>query len=133
MILTSFSFLFNATCLYFVNMSLNDIFQGMMIMNLVTWLALGAIAGFIAHFIDPGEVKGGIIGTIITGLLGAFVGGVLANTFFGVGVDGLNLQSLIVASVGALLVVAIQRMMFRNSGHIKTSTMTKRIGEGDDL
>lgn len=99
-----------------MNLSISDI----TILNLISWGLFGFITGLIIHLIDPGEVKGGVLGTTVTGILGAIVGGFMANIFFGEGITGFNLQSFAVAVGGALLLVIIQRAVFRGQEHIKT-------------
>ena len=84
-------------------------------MGIIAWIIFGLIAGIIAKFIMPGRDGGGFIITVILGIIGAVVGGWLA-TMFGVGGDvtGFNLPSFLVAVVGAIVVLAIYRMVRRN-------------------
>lgn len=84
-------------------------------MGILTWIILGAVAGSIANAIDPRPSKGGILGSIILGIVGAIVGGFLAGTFLGVDVTGFNLTSLIVAVLGALLMLWVGRQMMRSA------------------
>ena len=77
-------------------------------MGIIAWIVLGAIAGWITNLIMGG--KEGVIPTIILGIIGAVVGGFLAGTVLGVAdVTGINITSIIVAVVGAVIVVAIYR------------------------
>ena len=79
-------------------------------MGIVAWIVLGAIAGFITNLIMGGT--GGVITTIILGIVGAVVGGFLAGNVLGVAdVTGINLESIIVSVIGAVIVVAIYRGM----------------------
>jgi uncharacterized membrane protein YeaQ/YmgE (transglycosylase-associated protein family) len=81
-------------------------------MGIIAWIILGAIAGWIANMIMGGGE--GVIGTIILGIIGALVGGWLAGTVLGVAdVTGLNITSIIVAVIGAVIVVAVYRALFR--------------------
>lgn len=84
-------------------------------MGIIAWIIFGLIAGIIAKFIMPGRDGGGFIITVILGIVGAVVGGWLA-TMFGLGGDvtGFNLPSFLVAVVGAIVVLAIYRMVRRN-------------------
>lgn len=84
-------------------------------MGIIAWIIFGLIAGIIAKFIMPGRDGGGFIITIILGIVGAVVGGWLA-TMLGMGGDvtGFNLPSFLVAVVGAIVVLAIYRMVRRN-------------------
>ena len=81
-------------------------------MGIIAWIVLGAIAGFITNLIMGGT--GGVITTIILGIVGAVVGGFLASNVLGVAdVTGINLESIVVAVIGAIIVVAIFRGMSR--------------------
>jgi uncharacterized membrane protein YeaQ/YmgE (transglycosylase-associated protein family) len=78
--------------------------------GIIAWIVLGAIAGFITNLIMGG--KEGVIATIILGIVGAIVGGWLAGTVLKVAdVTGLNVTSIVVAVVGAIIVVAVYRMV----------------------
>ena len=57
----------------------------------------------------PGEGPGGIIGDLIIGIIGAFIGGWVFNAFGHTGVTGLNLWSIVVAFVGAVILLFILR------------------------
>lgn len=82
-------------------------------MGIITWIIFGLIAGVIAKLIMPGRDGGGFILTCILGIVGAVVGGWLA-TRFGIGsVDGFNLHSFLVAVVGAIVVLAVFRLIRR--------------------
>lgn len=80
-------------------------------MNIIAWIVLGAIAGYLAGFLVKGDESMGVIGHIVLGIVGALVGGFLANVLgFGSGREGgdvVNLQSIIVAVIGAVLVVLV--------------------------
>jgi len=75
-------------------------------MSIIGWIVLGLIAGFIASkFVNKrGE---GFFGDVILGIIGAVVGGFLFTTFGEPGVTGLNLYSLVVAVVGAVVVLVV--------------------------
>ena len=81
-------------------------------MGIIAWIILGAIAGWITNLIMGGGE--GVIGTIILGIVGALVGGWLAGTVLHVAdVTGINIESIIVSVIGAVIVVAIYRAVFR--------------------
>jgi uncharacterized membrane protein YeaQ/YmgE (transglycosylase-associated protein family) len=82
-------------------------------MDILFWVVFGLIAGSIANFVDPSPSRGGLIGSIVLGIVGAVVGGYLGNMLFGVGVSGFNLSSFIVAVTGALLLLMIGKMLRR--------------------
>ncbi len=75
-------------------------------MSIIGWLILGLIAGFIASKIYTGSGQGLVL-NIVLGVVGAFVGGFLFNTLGGAGVTGFNLYSMIVAILGAVVVLWI--------------------------
>lgn len=78
-------------------------------MGIISWIIFGLIAGIIAKWIMPGKDSAGFIITIILGIVGAVVGGYI-STFFGFGrVDGFNFGSLVVAVIGAIVVLFIAR------------------------
>jgi uncharacterized membrane protein YeaQ/YmgE (transglycosylase-associated protein family) len=80
-------------------------------MGLLAWLVLGLIAGVLANFLVGGG--GGLIVDIVLGIVGAFVGGFLASAL-GVGdVSGLNLESIVIATIGAILVILVVRAVTR--------------------
>ncbi|HET9755155.1 MAG TPA: GlsB/YeaQ/YmgE family stress response membrane protein [Candidatus Limnocylindrales bacterium] len=77
-------------------------------MGIIAWIVVGAIAGFITNMIMGG--REGVIATVVLGIVGAVVGGWLAGTVLNVAdVTGINLESIVVAVVGAVIVVAVYR------------------------
>ena len=77
-------------------------------MGILAWIVLGAIAGWITNLIMGGGE--GVLLTIILGIVGALVGGYLAGTVLGIAdVTGVNVESIVVAVVGAIIVVVIYR------------------------
>ena len=79
-------------------------------MGIITWIILGAIAGFITNLIMVG--REGVILTIILGIVGAVVGGYIAGTILKVAdVTGINIESIVVSVIGAILVVAVYRAL----------------------
>jgi uncharacterized membrane protein YeaQ/YmgE (transglycosylase-associated protein family) len=78
--------------------------------GIIAWIVLGAIAGFITNLIMGGGE--GVIATVILGIVGAVVGGYLAGTVLKVAdVTGINVESIVVAVVGAIIVVAVYRLL----------------------
>ncbi len=74
-------------------------------MSIIAWIILGAIAGWIASLITrSGE---GIVGDIIIGILGAVIGGWVMEAAGGSGVNGINFYSILVAIVGAVILLGI--------------------------
>jgi uncharacterized membrane protein YeaQ/YmgE (transglycosylase-associated protein family) len=79
--------------------------------NILLWIIFGALAGWIAGAIT-GSGKG-LLTNIVVGVIGAFLGGWLFNQFGGLGVTGFNLYSLLVAVVGAIVLLVIVRLFSR--------------------
>lgn len=75
-------------------------------MSFLAWIILGLISGFIASKLVNKTGEGAIL-DIILGIVGAFVGGWLFNTFGARGVTGLNIYSMMVAVVGAVVVLVL--------------------------
>lgn len=78
-------------------------------MNIISWLILGAIAGYLAGFLVKGDERYGIIGHIVLGIVGALVGGFLAGVLFNTDpINGpLDLSSIVVATIGAIITVVV--------------------------
>lgn len=83
-------------------------------MSILAWIILGLVAGFIGSKIvnRSGE---GLVLDIILGVIGAVVGGFLFNQFGAAGVTGLNLYSLVVAVIGAIVVLILYHMVVRTT------------------
>ncbi len=79
-------------------------------MGILAWIVVGLIAGWLAGLVMKGGGYG-VIGDIILGIVGALIGGFLASTLFGIpnAVNGFNATSIIVAFLGAVILVAIVR------------------------
>ena len=82
-------------------------------MGILSWIVVGLLAGWLA-----GMVMGtgyGLLGDIVLGIIGGLLGGYLAGALFGVpdAVNGFNLTSILVAAVGAVILIAISRMFRR--------------------
>ena len=80
-------------------------------MGIIAWIVVGLIAGALAKLIMPGDDPGGIIVTILLGIVGAFVGGFVVNLLGGAGVSGFNLWSILVATLGAIILLGIYRLV----------------------
>src|SRR3954454_20338560 len=79
------------------------------LMNIIAWIILGAIAGYLAGLLVRGDEGLGVIGHIVLGIVGALVGGFLAGLLFNTNpIDGpFDLSSIITAVIGAILVVVV--------------------------
>ena len=86
-------------------------------MGILAWILLGLVAGVLAKFILPGRQGGGIILTIVLGVVGALVGGFLGTHVFGFGdISGFDLRSIAIAVGGALLVLLLYGLVARSRG-----------------
>jgi len=75
-------------------------------MNIVSWIVVGVIAGFIANQIMG--TREGLVMMVILGIVGGLVGGWVAQNIFKMGsVDGINIESIFIATLGAILVVVV--------------------------
>jgi uncharacterized membrane protein YeaQ/YmgE (transglycosylase-associated protein family) len=81
-------------------------------MSFLAWIVLGLVAGFIGSKIVNKSGEGVLI-DIVLGILGAVAGGWLFNQFGHMGVTGLNLYSLIVAVIGAVVLLVIYHAIRR--------------------
>ena len=78
-----------------------------MLMSILVWALVGLIAGWLAGQFTKGS-DFGLVGNIIVGLIGAVIGGFLAQALFGVDpVDGLDISTIITAFIGAVLFVML--------------------------
>ena len=81
-------------------------------MNVLSWIIVGLIAGFLAGQVLRGGGYG-VIGDIIVGVLGGLLGGWIGATFLHIdgGVSGINLKSILIAFAGAVLLILVLRMV----------------------
>lgn len=88
--------------------------------NIIAWVILGLIAGAIAKAIYPGRQGGGILATIVLGVVGSFLGGMLftlfqTGRFVLVGSNAINFPSIIVAVIGALVAIWLWGLINRSA------------------
>jgi uncharacterized membrane protein YeaQ/YmgE (transglycosylase-associated protein family) len=81
-------------------------------MSIIAWLVVGLVAGWIGSMIVNRGGEGPLL-DIVLGIVGAFVGGFLFNMLGHSGVSGINLYSIFVAVVGAIVVLVIYHALFR--------------------
>jgi uncharacterized membrane protein YeaQ/YmgE (transglycosylase-associated protein family) len=81
-------------------------------MSFVAWIILGLISGFIASKLVNKTGEGALL-DIVLGVVGAFVGGWLFSNFGMAGVTGLNIYSMVVAVIGAVVVLVIYHALVR--------------------
>lgn len=78
-------------------------------MGILSWIVFGLIAGVIAKVLMPGKDPGGFIITILLGIAGAFIGGMIGTALGFGGVSGFNLGSFVIAVGGAVLLLVLYR------------------------
>lgn len=81
-------------------------------MGFLSWIVLGGLAGWLASIVTGRNSQMGCITNILAGVIGAAVGGWVFSLFGGAGVTGFNLPSLVVAFIGAVIVLAIVNLVF---------------------
>ena len=79
-------------------------------MSIIAWIVLGLIAGAIAKMLHPGPDPGGIFVTILIGIVGAVIGGFIGTTFGMGDVSGVNVWSIVLSVVGAIILLIVYRM-----------------------
>ncbi len=81
-------------------------------MGILSWIVVGLIAGWLAGLIVKGKGYG-CIGDIVVGVIGGLLGGWIASYFFHMGdaMSGINLQSIIIAFIGAVILVILLRLL----------------------
>ncbi len=84
-------------------------------MGIILWIVFGALAGWLASLIMRTDSQQGPVLNIIVGIIGAFIGGFIMNSFGESGVSGFNLYSLLVAVGGAIVLIGIVQLL-RGSG-----------------
>lgn len=85
-------------------------------MNILAWVIVGLVAGVLAKIAMPGPDPGGVVTTIIVGIAGALIGGFAINALSGgPGVTGINLTSVLVATLGSIILLAMYRLITRRT------------------
>jgi uncharacterized membrane protein YeaQ/YmgE (transglycosylase-associated protein family) len=79
-------------------------------MGILAFIVVGLIAGLLARLVMPGRGPLGLVVTALMGIAGAFVGGFLVQLLGGAGVTGINVWSILVATLGAVVLLAIYRL-----------------------
>ena len=82
-------------------------------MGILSWIILGGLAGWLASIVMKRNDQMGCIANIAAGVVGALVGGWVFSFFGGASVSGLNLTSLIVAFIGAVIVLGVVNLIFK--------------------
>ncbi|HCB02429.1 MAG TPA: GlsB/YeaQ/YmgE family stress response membrane protein [Anaerolineae bacterium] len=82
-------------------------------MNILVWIIFGALAGWIASIVMGKNRQMGALANIVVGIIGAFIGGWIMNQFGAAGVTGFNLNSLLVAILGAIVLLFVVGLVRR--------------------
>ena len=79
-------------------------------MGIILWIIMGALAGYVAKAILPGRDPGGLVMTVLIGIVGALLGGFIAQALFHIqGVTGFDLRTFIIAVLGSIVLLMIYR------------------------
>jgi uncharacterized membrane protein YeaQ/YmgE (transglycosylase-associated protein family) len=78
--------------------------------GIISWIVVGFIAGILGKLIMPGRDPGGVLLTIVIGMIGALIGGFIVQLLGGTGLTGFSIWSILVATLGAIILLAIYRL-----------------------
>jgi len=81
-------------------------------MGLLSWIIVGGLAGLLAQSL-MGDGRTGCLMTVLLGVVGAFIGGFVMSLFGFGGVNGISIWSIVVATIGAVVLLAIARALKR--------------------
>ena len=84
-------------------------------MGIISWILVGLMAGLLAKWMMPGSGPGGLIITILIGMAGASIGGYIARLLGGTGATGLNAWSILVATLGAIILLLLFGLIARRT------------------
>lgn len=82
-----------------------------MIMNIIAWIIVGGLAGWVASMIMKTDSQMGIPANVVVGIIGAFIGGFLMNMLSGESPDTFSISGFIVAVIGAVVLLAILKFI----------------------
>ncbi|MGH2349064.1 MAG: GlsB/YeaQ/YmgE family stress response membrane protein [bacterium] len=82
-------------------------------MSWIAWIVVGLIAGYLAKMLMPGRQGGGLLITLVVGVIGAVVGGWVFGAFGGAPATGINFYSIVVATVGAIVFLWVLGLLTR--------------------
>lgn len=85
--------------------------QFLSVMGLGSWIIMGLVAGAIAKFVVPGKDPGGCIMTPAIGVVGALIGGFIATYLGFGGISGFDIRSLVIATLGAIILLVVLRLL----------------------
>jgi len=84
-----------------------------MLINIILWIIMGGLAGWIASMIMGRNAQMGLLANIVVGILGAVIGGFLMDLLGAAGTTGFNLWSLFVSIIGAIVLLAVIGLLRR--------------------
>ena len=84
-------------------------------MGLISWVVVGLVAGVIAKWVMPGPDPGGLIATALVGMAGASIGGFVVGVLGGTAATGFNPWSILVATLGAIVLLIIYGLIARRT------------------
>jgi uncharacterized membrane protein YeaQ/YmgE (transglycosylase-associated protein family) len=86
-------------------------------MSILFWILFGGLTGWIASLIMNTDHAQGILLNILIGIVGSFIGGMIANVFGGVGITGFNLYSLAIGVLGSVLLIWLVKQISSTTSH----------------
>lgn len=84
-------------------------------MSILGWIILGGLAGWLASLLVRGTGLG-LLGDILVGIVGAFIGGIIVSALGGTGITGFNIWTFVVAVIGAVILLLIVRLITGGRG-----------------
>jgi uncharacterized membrane protein YeaQ/YmgE (transglycosylase-associated protein family) len=84
-------------------------------MEIISWAVVGLIAGLLARWIMPGSGPAGFIITALIGMAGASIAGFIVRLLGGAGATGFNVWSILIATLGAIILLFVYGLMARGS------------------
>lgn len=76
-------------------------------MGILGWMIVGALAGWLSSILVGKNARKGCVGNVVVGVIGAFIGGLVMRIFGFDGITGFNLWSILVATLGAVILLFI--------------------------
>ncbi len=84
-------------------------------MSIIAWIVVGAIAGFLANMVMGS--RGGLVLMVVLGIVGGLVGGFVATSVLKIGsVDGINIESIAIATLGAIAILFVANLASGSRG-----------------
>ncbi len=84
-------------------------------MGIISWILVGLIAGLLAKWFMPGTGPGGLFITVLLGMAGASIGGLIISLLGGTGATGFTVWSVLVATLGAIVLLFLYGLIARQT------------------